>query len=322
MSNGLDPFDLLRQHAEKPVPNAEAKAKAKSQLERAIAAEQTASRRRFRHIGWRPLARAVAVVAVLVAIVPMVLSNPARAALTEVAQAAREASPTEVPEGSFIYTRSARVDLAIRPGEDFGLTEGSIAYLLPTTRQVWRSPADGFVLIHTTVETPEFFTIEAEDTYYEANIDQADQVGETIIDRFTDVTDPLIETVWPTDPVGLRTAMDSFITASGSQPVTPVAVFQLAANLLRETNPSPALRAAILEVLARLPLELGSRSETGLTVSIVDNERQLSIALSNDGELVSETITLLRGDSELGAPEGAVISRAAYEPTSVVAYLP
>jgi hypothetical protein len=252
----------------------------------------------------------------------MLLSNSAQAALVEVAQAARQASPLEIPEGSFIYARSKRVDLAIRPGADFGLTDDSIAYLLPTTRQVWRSPDNAFVLIHTTVETPRFFTAEVEDAYYEANLDQADHVGETLIDRFTDVADPIIEASWPTDPVELRAAMDAFITQGGSQSATPAAVFQLSGNLLRETNPTPELRAAVLEVLAQLPLELDSRSEGGLTVSIVDHERQLSISLSNDGALLFETITLLQADPDLGLPEGALFSAATHDPTTVVDQLP
>ena len=78
--------------------------------------------------------------------VPLTRTSPAQAALVEIAQAARQATPIEVPPGSYISTTSEQTDLAIRPGGEFGLEQESVAYLLPTTRQIWRQPAQQFVI--------------------------------------------------------------------------------------------------------------------------------------------------------------------------------
>lgn len=319
MNSGRDPFDVLREQMQTPEPTPEDVAKARGRLEQAIAAE----RRRVRHWrDWRVLAGVAAAVALVLVAVPLATTSRAQAALTEIAQASREATPLEVPTGSFVATTSERTDLAIRPGEDFELDREFVAYLLPTTRQVWRQPEEQFVLIRTTVGTPVFFDPLHEQAYYAAELDKADRIGETVVDQFTDVADPILEAEWPSDPDQLLTAMNEFIGGTADSETQPADLFTLAANLLRETNPPPELRGSILEVLAGLPLDLDKDDDTSIKVSVVDDGRRLTMELSVHGDLLSESTTLLEADPTLGIPVGTLISEATYHMAQVVDELP
>jgi hypothetical protein len=197
-----------------------------------------------------------------------------------------------------------------------------VGYLLPTTRQVWRNPTEKFILIHTTVGTPEFFDPEAEAAYYAAGLDQADQVGEIIVEQFTEATDPVIEAEWPTQPEQLAEAMKTFIVGTRRQPADTSQIFDLAADILRETHPSPQLRSALLHVLAQQPLTLEEQTPTTLTVSHAEADRQVGITLTRNGQLLAETTILLQADPQLGLAEGTVIASADHQPTRVVAELP
>ena len=319
MNSGRDPFDVLREQMQTPEPTPEDVAIARGRLEQAIAA---ARRRVSPWRDWRLLAGVAAAVALVLVAVPLATTSPAQAALTEIAQASREGSPLEVPTGSVVAFTSERTDLAIRPGEDFELDREFVAYLLPTTREVWRQPEEQFVLIRTTVGTPTFFDPLHEQAYYAAELDKADRIGETLVEQFRDVADPILETEWPSDPDQLLTAMNEFIGGTADTESTPADLFTLAANLLRETNPRPGLRGSILEVLAGLPLELDQDDDTSIKVSVVDDDRRLTMELSQSGDLISESITLLEADPTLGIPVGTLISEATHQMVQVVDELP
>lgn len=318
MNSGRDPFDVLREQIQTPEPTPEDVATARGRLQQAIAAERR-SARPWRD--WRVLAGVTAAVALVVA-VPLATTSRAQAALTEIAQASREAAPLEVPLGSFVATTSERSDLAIRPGEDFELDQEFVAYLLPTTRQVWRQPEEQFVMIRTTVGTPSFFDPLHEQAYYSAELDKADRIGKTVVDQFTDVADPILEVEWPRDPDQLLSAMNEFIGGTADSETTPSDLFTLAANLLRETNPPPELRGSILEVLAGLPLDLDQDGDTSIKVSVLDDGRRLTMELSVHGDLLSESTTLLEADPTLGIPVGTLISESTYQMARVVDELP
>lgn len=312
-----DPFDALRRAGGRPTPTPEEEARALARLQAAIGDEQRRLVRRRVRRRW-VISVGVATVAVMVAVGTLVQPRPARAVLMELAQAARVATPLDIPAGSFFYVRSERVDLAGRPGAEFGLDRAEVGFLLPTIREVWRNPAVRFIQIRTTVGTPQFFDQEAEDAYYALGLDQTDRIGETYLQQLTDAADVYVETDWPTDPEQLGQVIEAAVSTSDDQIPIEARLLGFAANLLRETNPSPQLRAAVLEVLADLPLELTDRRRDGsITIAVTYRNPLLtqdSITLSGDGQLLAEATTLHEPNRTLKIPEGTRISTANYQP--------
>ncbi len=189
--------------------------------------------------------------------------------------------------------------------------------MLPVTREVWRNPEARFIQIRTTVGTPQFFDRDLEGAYYALGLAQADRVGETFVQQLIGVADEYIETEWPTQADQLRHAMETALTNSEDQVPIEARLLGFAANLLRETNPSPALRAAILEVLADLPLELEDLDPDGsITIGVTYRNPLLirdAITLSQDGQLLAETTTLLEANKELAILEGTQVATARYQ---------
>ncbi|MGA9596296.1 MAG: hypothetical protein WBV06_09070, partial [Acidimicrobiia bacterium] len=265
---------------------------------------------------WLVPSLAIMLLLLVVGGVALFRPTPAEAALAEVAEAARAATPIDIPEGSFIYTRSERVDLAIRSGVEFGLDEESVAYLLPSIREVWRQPETEFIQIHTTNHTPTFFTPDAEDAYYRLGLDATDHLDEVQTEQLTGVTDPILEVDWPTEPDALYQALRDYAAQGGDERPKAVQVFDLATDLLREVDRTPDLRAAVVDVLARLPVDLAEQTSQAITISIsytTPAPTRDTITLSSDGQLLAETSTLLAGDPELGIPADTTILQVEYQ---------
>ncbi|MGH8923976.1 MAG: hypothetical protein ACRDWA_04945 [Acidimicrobiia bacterium] len=314
-----DPFDALRSGSSRPEPSSEERARALARLEAAIEDEQSRTRQRdFRR--WT-VAAAIAIAAGALAVGSLLQPRPAQAVLIEIAESARVATPLEVPQGAFFYVRSERIDLVSRLGSELGRNEVEVTYMLPTTREVWRSPTRRFIQIRTVVGTPQFFFESIETSYYAMGIDRIDMVGETMTQQLVDVFDEYVETAWPTDPGRLRRAMEEVLSGASEFPIE-VRLLGLAANLLWETNPSPQLRAAILEVLAELPVDVEDQEPDGSTTISVTYEvpslTRVSMTLSRDGQLLAEATTLLELDSQLRLPVGTRVSFATYELPIVV----
>ena len=312
----IDPFDLLRQDSGMPSPSPEEEADAFARLESAIVDEQRRMMVRKVRRRW-VIAAAAATVVVTMGVGLLVQPRPARAVLMELAAAARDATPLDIPAGSFFYVRSQRVDLVTRPGSEFGLDRAEVGFLLPTTREVWRNPEARFIQIRTTVGTPQFFDRDVEVAYYALGLDQADRVGETLVQQLVDAADVYVETEWPTQPDQLRQVMEMAVANSDDEVPIEARLLGFAANLLRETNPSPQLRAATLEALADLPLELEDQHPDGsITIGVTYRNPLLTrdaITLTLEGQLLTETNTLLEADQELGMPEGTRIATARYQ---------
>ena len=319
MSDNIpDPFELIRREAAPAEPSEEDVHRARQRLQAAILREQEKGRRPVRR--WLVPSLATVLLVVVVGGVALLRSTPAEAALAEVAEAARAATPIDVPEGSFIYTRSERVDLAIRPGVEFGFDQEFVAYLIPSTREVWRQPETEFIQIHTTNHTPTFFDLDVEDAYYQLGLDATDRLGETQTEQLTGVTDPLLEVDWPTEPDALHEALHEHAAQGGDERPEPVQVFDLATDLLREADPAPELRAAVVEVLAQLPVDVIERTSQTVTIGITyatPMPTQDTITLSHEGHLLVETSTLLEGDLELGIPANTMVLSVNYQSTRI-----
>lgn len=313
-----DPLELIRREAVPAEPSEEDVHRVRQRLQAAILRDEERRRRPVR--GWLLPSVVAAVLILIVGGLAVLGPSPAEAALGEVAEAAREATPLEIPQGSFIYTRSERVDLAIRPGVEFGLDHEFVAYLLPSTREVWRQPETDFIQIRTTNQNPTFFDPAAEDAYYRLGLDATDRLGETQTEQLTDAVDPLLEVDWPTQPAALHEALREYAAQGGDDRPEPVQVFDLATDLLREANPVPELRAAIVEVLARLPVELGERSSQTTTIGITyttPTPTRDTITLSPEGTLLAEFSTLLEDDPDLDIPADTTILDVDYQESRV-----
>lgn len=320
MSDERDIFDWLRQHARPLKPTPEETERAHRRLQAAIAAEKASTHRRQtrrRMATW--VAGAAAVTVAVVATLPFLARDQAEAALIEIAEVAREATPVDIPEGSFIYAKSTGFNLVGREANEFGLDGGSVSYLLPRTRKVWKSPDSDFVMLEVKYDRPTFFDPDVEAAYYRMGLDENDQVGQTVREQFTGVIDPVDEIIWPDNRDDLLTAMHTYI---GTETPTTPELVNLAVNLLRERNPSPELRAAILEVLAGLPVELVREDGETITIGIIDADRNQTFTFTRSGQLQAETATLIDGDPRAGIPPETVIAHIEYRPTEVVDSLP
>jgi hypothetical protein len=308
-----DPFELIRGETVPAEPSEDDFQRARKRLQAAILGEQQRQGRQIRR--WLIPALASLLAVLVVGGVALFRPSPAEAALAEIAEAARAATPLEVPQGSFIYTRSERVDLAVRPGSEFGRDDEFVAYLIPSTREVWRQPDTEFIQIRTTNHPPVFFNSNVKDAYYHRDLDATDNLDKAQTEQLTGVTDPLLEVDWPTQPDPLHEALREYAAQGGDQRPEAVQIFDLATDLLRETDRTPELRAAVFEVLARLPVELVEQaSETisiGFTYTTPMPTRD-TITLSSDGNLRSESSTLLEGDPQLGIPANTTILKVDY----------
>lgn len=310
MTGSNDPIRGLRPAGDPPRPSATDRSKARERLQKAIATEQHRRGAVPPVLSWG----AVIIAGVLLIFWTFVRPTPAIAVLMETAEAARLASPLEVAEGRYLYTASQTRVLVMRPGVDFKSTAESVAYLLSGLREVWRQPAHRFIQIRSTVEDAIFFDTAISTAYFQLNLDQDDGLGESITEQFVDVRDPLLETGWPIDPDQLQAAMEAAIATSDDTRSTEARLLDLAVDLLRETFPSPGLRGAIFEVLARYDFEIMEDQQSVTVAATYEDpvETRLEVILNRMGQLLSEKVTLLEGDPQLGIPHNTVVFSAEF----------
>jgi len=294
-----DPFEVLRRLAGDPVPTDADRQRALARLEHAIRTETPRSR--FRWL--TPIAAAVALFVVMVGVMLVTRPTAVEAALGEIATAARLATPQEIPTGSFLYTRTEETSLGITEQGDLIGIEDPVAYLLPITRQEWDN--GDFQQLTITTHTPIFFDPVVEAAYYAHGWDRSDGVGETVTRQLTGITSDLATTNWPTNPNDLKQALDDHASQSGSDLPLDIQVFHLATNLLRGTNPTPALRSALIELLAQLPVTIANQTPDGsITLTITYNQPPATrdtITLDDQGHLIAETSTILQAANSVPA---------------------
>lgn len=188
-----DPFDYLRR-APEPTASPEGEALARRRLDDVIADE--ANRQARGRVRRRLLVASSAIGGGLAA-AGLVRRLGITRAVGQISEGIRGSEQSEIPEGAFAYFQSQRTDLVIRPGDDFGIGEREyVAYLQPSTREVWRSHDMKFLQVTTSLLEP-------------VPLDQslvgavrgviAPNVGKPRTERFLDVEDPLLQTEWPDD---------------------------------------------------------------------------------------------------------------------------
>lgn len=306
-----DPIDeLVRRAAGEPPPGD------RNRVERLFA--DAVAARGGDHRRTTPLWVAVAAVALVGVAVTALRPAPAEAVLTEIARAAEKTEPLAVPPGRYAYTRSESLALGVMSADLLPHRETPLAYLLPTEREVWTS-ADGTVHMSTTTGRPRFFRPGDEADYDAAGQGAADGVGRTVAETFTGVVGILEEREWPTDPDRLAATISELIPPGYERP-RDVEMLDIALDLLRETGAPARLRAAVVEVVARLDVSVVEQTTAGTTFVVRydrPGETTMTFTLSPEGFLLSETLVDEDGDETLGIPPGTVVGSSTYEPTRI-----
>ncbi len=320
-----DILKRLRDEAGDPVPTEADRRAARARLDAAVTAERGHTRR-ARALRW--FAAAAAVVAVVAGSLWVLGLGriPAVASLEEIARAAREAGPLDVPDGAFLYVRAEETSLAVRPGSEFGLDVDWLPYLLPTITETWTGPAGRFVQIRTTVGTPRFFHPAAEAAYRAADGGDADRVGQTTTERFTDVAGPYDDITWSTDAETLLAQIDAVTGSEDQQRPARERRLDVVLDLLRDPLTEPELRGALIETLGLLgPDEVTPQPEGSTTLTFLtagERSVRIQITITTDGWPIGERHTLLVDDTELGIPAGTVIDESHREPPQLADRLP
>ncbi len=326
----IDDLDRVRAfRADVVAPTEAAERAAREALTRAIAehAPRTSrtsraldTSRRRRRVWLLPTTVAVAATVAIVAIVLAdVLGSgspgpsPAAAAVFNHLAAVAKAQPSNVPgPGQYLYVDSDQANEAIAAGT--GCT-----MLAPERRQIWIG-ADGSGRLLENIGQASFLS--AADRTACARAHLLGQAGPGTSDMWfaPDCLSigPTNLQALPTDAAALRALLDARKIEGG--PPGPAEDFVQIGDLLRETDASPALRAAIYTVAATIP---------GVEVlgPARDHAGRLGIGLAyNSGGARSELIFDPRTSALLGEldtdPSGAVSGWAVYVQSRIVNGLP
>lgn len=315
--------DALRRLAGDPEPTEQDRELAEARLAAAID-ERAAVKLRLRRR--RPIWAygVLAVLTVVFVVVQLARPSPTAAAIKEIARAAEQTSPLEIPDQTYAYTKSNITALRVVPAErlhEVGFDRDFLSYLLPVERETWVG-SDGTMQIRTTIEAPLFFSPDDEAIYYQAELDQDDAIGKTTTDTFT--PQDVVET-WPTD---LETLDQAIRAAMGDQGrPTAVEYLDVALDILRETLIEPSLRANTLRLISDLPgltLLASDANTTTLGIEYPDQgiDTRLLVTLSPDGYLLGEESMSLQENPTFGIPADTTTSSASYTIPRLVEYLP
>lgn len=250
----------------------------------------------------------------------------AAAVLTKLAHvAAAQPAPSAPGPGQYLYVDSVETytsTFASGPSGGPGYT-----VLLPEDRQIWKA-ADGSGQIRETFGQPTFLSAQ-DRANWEADGDPAIPHAPTdmsfgpggLEDGPTDLSK------LPTDPAALGAEIASRKIESG--PPGPAEDFTQVADLLRETDASPALRSALYQVAAGLPgvESLGTVTDhsgrAGVGVAYVnDGLRHELIFDPETSALLGESYTIVGVGSGYDASVGTVVGWEVYLQSSIVNSLP
>ena len=320
---------LLRDLAGDPSPSSDDVLAGRRLLASAIAAEARpmVRRRSLDHAWWRRIsvaASAVALVVAVVAVIGLLRPQPVTA-LGELAHVAERVPPVALSAGEYLYTRSVETQLIIVTGPEIGLMDREYAaYSLPLSRDR-RVDGRGEVYEEVTVGAPVFFDDEVEAAYAASDLAARDGVGTTEVSEFTPEVTVLGVRNWPTDPGALRNAMAAYASNQGRAIPPEAALVELAGNLLRATGAAPELRAAVIEVLDDLGVDVTAGSDgTGVAVALdYDDElrARMTLEFDDDANLVRDTLVWLEDAPLYGVPAGTAFFDTRLSPSRVVGSL-
>lgn len=257
-----------------------------------------------------PLTAATAAILVAVAAIGVTILTPSRveAALTEFVDIARSVEVADIEDGTFWYTESESVHLAVAQGPG---SEETLAYLLPVRRQIWIQPVGGVTVLATTSGEPTILTPGGTELY-ERFGRPGDRPGETITVAQESYEHPA-EGVDSSDPDDL----EAWLRAP-AQVDTDTKVAAAALGLITESPATPDLRAAVLGVLAALDLTLVDETEDTVTLQTRPtdaDDTQITFTIRADGQLLYRADATTRDFDDIGIEAGFVTFEATYQPT-------
>jgi hypothetical protein len=198
-----------------------------------------------RHRRWLavPALAAIAVVAIAVLVTRggQGTSNAAAATLKRAATVARRQAPLVPGPGQYLYTKSVNAYLnTIVP---VGGAAAAFSVLVPHVREAWLGPSGG--RLYETSGTPEFLSAQDRERWV---ADGRPQLTEGPSENTLPASRPLD---LPSDPDALYARLKHDAAGHGSGLYSEM--FTLVGDSLRETSATPAQRAALYQVAARLP---------------------------------------------------------------------
>jgi hypothetical protein len=301
---------------------------ARNRVRGAVAA-RAYDRRRRRGRLYVPAAglAAAAAVATAVLLVTGTSATPNAAAARLLRQAAaavrQEPGLGTLGPDQFLYTSSTNEYL-----DTYALQSGSFAVMLPNTREVWLR-RDGTGWLHEVTRAPRFLTDRDRQAWIDAGRPSLG-IGttDTVLRNSDGPTPPMASLDLPTDPDVLYAKLHHDAAGFGDR--TYAEMFVMIGDDLRENYTTPAQRAALFEVAARLPgiqIVQGARDAAGRladAVAIYDASHHERTALLFDPQtraLLGEQDVVLAGN-EFGYPAGTVVGSAAYLEQKVVDSVP
>jgi len=327
--------ELLREIVAEPAPpTTDAYVRARAALLDRIAAAgrpRRTLRRRWLLPAAGLAAAGAAAAAVLLTIGPSAGTASAASVLRSAAAAARvqEAPPVLAP-GQYLYTRSENAYLLYTRSENAYLTTAvngdgkDFSALVAATREVWLERG-GTGWLHERSARPVFLGERDRERWVAAG---RPHLGGSLTDMALDSGDgqeaPMYSLDLPSDPDALWDRLQA--DAQGKGHGLHEEMFVLVGDALRETFTTPAQRAALYEVAARIPgVELvgGITDHTGrpgIAVAMRDRQAGVRFTLIFDpgtGTLLGEEQVALAGNW-WGYPEGTVVGWATYLETAVV----
>ncbi len=252
-------------------------------------------RRRRRWLAVPVVAVAVAATAIAVLVSTSGSSTPSAAAATlrKVATVARAQAPLTPGPGQYVYTKS--VDAYVNTVVPAGGAAAAYNVLVQHVREVWLGRNGGRV--YQTNGTPQFPTGQDRQRWLAAG--QPD-LSEPPMDAKLSRTPPLD---LPTDANALYDRLKREASAPGDDNPLNLEMFTLVGDSLRETAATPAQRAALYQVAARLPgIELlgpvkDSAGRSGIGVAMSNHGIRFTLVLDPEtSALLAEESVALPGN--------------------------
>ena len=261
-----------------------------------------------------PVAAAVAVAAVVVALSVGGDGTPSAAAATlrRVAGVAQNQDALIPGPGQFIYTKS--VNAFMSTTVPTGGADAAYSVIVPRIRQVWLGPGGG--RLYTTSGTPRFVTPRDRERWV------ADGSPSLVEAPSTDALSPTAPLDLPADPDALWSLLEH--EAQGNSNGTAAEMFTLVGDALRETAATPAQRAALYEVAARIDgVQLvgqvhDSAGRAGTAVSLDAHGVRFTLVLDPDTSSLLEEREVALPGNPYGYPAGLRTGWATYLVQAVV----
>jgi hypothetical protein len=293
---------------------------ARDRLMEAIAAASEPRTRTMARVPWA-VATAL-IVAFTVFVVQTTSTSPAGAVISDLVQVVETSDHLVIPDDLFALTVTEGESIAIVGPDTLGGVEiehDFLFYILPATIERWTGD-QGTVRSQKTVRPPRFFSAADEAAYSAAGLNERDRVGEAVIHTQPENNRALDEE-WPTNPGELESTIRSRVGNDEFDVLNECLV------LLREPLLPLELRAAVLEVVAGLDLELVEKGDDGggtfsFDYELEDGPRALTFRLDGAGYLVFEDTVLVEGYPDQGVPPGTSEHRVTYTLPVIVDSLP